>query len=113
MKQRRSLVEGVKTAERSDEEKEFVYGKKEPQPQPIDVGETNRPSAPPPDEIPKQQADILPQMAGRQPITIRCTPQIASALKRVSLQRQLSGVKPYHMQDIAEQALRTWLESNT
>ncbi len=113
MKQRRSLVEGVKTAELSDEEKEFVYGKKKPQAQPIEVGEARSNSTPLSEKTTQEQTGILPQMAGRQAITIRCTPQVASALKRVSLQRQLNGVEPYHMQDIVEQALQTWLESNS
>ena len=58
-----------------------------------------------------QQPRVLPQMAGRVPITTRARPEVATALKRASLQRQLAGVEPYHVQDIVEEALENWLSS--
>ncbi|MEQ9409324.1 MAG: hypothetical protein RIK87_16430 [Fuerstiella sp.] len=51
-------------------------------------------------------------MTGRIPVTTRCRPDVATAIKRVSLQRQLAGVEPYTVQDIMEQALEQWLELN-
>ena len=43
------------------------------------------------------------------PVTIRLRPEIAGALKRASLERQLSGEEPFTQQDIVEQALEPWL----
>jgi hypothetical protein len=43
------------------------------------------------------------------PITTRTRPEVASALKRASLKRQLSGQTPFYVQDILEEALETWL----
>jgi hypothetical protein len=46
------------------------------------------------------------------PLTTRVRSDFASALKRASLERQLSGVTPNTLQDILEQALEPWLRSN-
>lgn len=45
------------------------------------------------------------------PITVRLRPEIAGALKRVSLERQLTGEAPFTQQDLVEQALEPWLRS--
>ncbi len=45
------------------------------------------------------------------PVTIRLRPEIASALKQASLQRQLNGVELYTQQDIVEEALLPWLQA--
>ncbi|MCA9182354.1 MAG: hypothetical protein KDA51_12900, partial [Planctomycetales bacterium] len=55
---------------------------------------------------------ILPQISNRVPITTRTRPEIASALKRASLQRQLNGQAPFYVQDIIEEALESWLASH-
>lgn len=52
---------------------------------------------------------ILPQMTGRHALTIKLDPQVASDLKRLSLQRQLDGIEPRTMQDMAEEAIIAWL----
>ena len=46
------------------------------------------------------------------PVTIRLRPQIAGALKRASLERQLSGEDPFTQQDLVEQAIEPWLRSH-
>ena len=45
------------------------------------------------------------------PVTVRLRPEIASALKQASLQRQLNGVETYTQQDIVEEALLPWLQA--
>ncbi|MEM6692500.1 MAG: hypothetical protein AAF664_23920, partial [Planctomycetota bacterium] len=56
--------------------------------------------------------EVLPQFKGRVPLTTRCRPELASALKRASLQRQLDDIEPNRMQDILESALEDWLRKN-
>jgi len=117
MKERRSLIEGLKTTPEVQElEENFVYGEKrkgENRPVPIEV----RHAAETPQHSPEvvqsvEQPRVLPQMTGRVPITTRARPEVASALKRASLQRQLAGAEPYHVQDIVEVALENWLSAN-
>ena len=43
------------------------------------------------------------------PVTIRLRPEISSALKRASLERQLHGEDLFTQQDLVEQALEPWL----
>jgi hypothetical protein len=45
------------------------------------------------------------------PVTVRLRPEIADALKRASLQRQLNGFETYTQQDIVEEALLPWLQA--
>lgn len=99
MTERRSLVEGLKSTPpemervRSKEEA-FVYGDKE---------ETVEPVRPAPAIKPSIQ---------RVPVSTRIRSDYAAALKRVSLQRQLSGEEPNTLQDILEEAINTWLAAN-
>ena len=48
----------------------------------------------------------------RVPLTTRVRADFAQALKRASLERQLSGVQPNTLQDILEEALGPWLRAN-
>ncbi len=48
----------------------------------------------------------------RVPISTRMRTDFATALKRASLERQLSGMEPSALQDILEQAVEPWLRSN-
>ena len=106
MAERKSLVEGLKTASSSVDpslEKAFVYGdpaKAKPAP--------TVPAAPQIREGKGQAAGAL----GRVPLTTRVRSDYAAALKRASLERQLSGVFPNTLQDILEEALQPWLRSN-
>lgn len=45
------------------------------------------------------------------PVTVRLRPEIASALKQASLQRQLNGFETFTQQDIVEEALVPWLQA--
>lgn len=44
------------------------------------------------------------------PVTIRLRPELAGALKRASLERQLAGEPVYTQQDMVEEALAPWLK---
>ncbi len=99
MTKRRPLVDGIQSTEEllSEAEKDFVFGE-------------NQKTESFQDEVTQQKKNtVLPKMAGRVPITTRASPEIGSALKRASLQRQLDGVEPNSMQDIMEAALENWL----
>ena len=66
---------------------------------------TARPAAP-------KRSDPSPLLATLLvPVTVRLRPEIASALKRASLQRQLNGVETFTQQDIVEEALSPWLRA--
>ena len=47
----------------------------------------------------------------RSPLTSRLRGDIGEALKRASLERQLTGETPWAVQDILDEALQPWLES--
>ena len=49
------------------------------------------------------------QPVGLIPVTVRLRPDVAGALKRASLERELSGEAIFTQQDIVEQALEPWL----
>lgn len=80
-----------------------------------EVGEGRRASAPvkrPAKSAPQKRAE-LPRLLATLlvPVTVRLRPEIASALKRASLERQLNGVETYTQQDIVEEALLPWLQA--
>ena len=54
-----------------------------------------------------KSAGVTP--VGLIPVTIRLRPELAGALKRASLERQLSGEETFTQQDLVEQALEPWL----
>lgn len=45
------------------------------------------------------------------PVTVRLRPELAGALKRASLERQLQGDELFTQQELVEQALEPWLRS--
>ena len=52
------------------------------------------------------------QPVGLIPITVRLRPEIAGALKRASLERQLAAAEFFSQQEIVERALAAWLREN-
>ena len=106
MTERRTLVDGIKESSKlSEKEEEFIYGEKKP-------SGSSSTAEHVPQTAPNPVSAVLPNMTGRIPVTTRCRPEVASAIKRVSLQRQLAGIELYTVQDIMEQALEQWLELN-
>src|SRR5262249_17375815 len=71
---------------------------------PAAMGAEARPSKPP------KPSRVSP--VGLIPVTVRRRPEIAGALKRASLERQLSGEDFYTQQEIVEQALEPWLRQS-
>lgn len=57
---------------------------------------------------PKKKPTRL-QPVGLIPVTIRLRPEIAGALKRASLERQLAGEETFTQQELVENALEPWL----
>lgn len=51
------------------------------------------------------------QPVGLIPVTVRLRPEIAGALKRASLERELAGEEVFTQQAIVEEALEPWLAS--
>jgi hypothetical protein len=130
---RRTLVEGLnKPKAERDKEEAFVFGKADkteaekpkpqkrkaepkgkrggdkvvkPKPEPKEQrdGEEPAPASPPPP---------IPTITGRMPLTTRIRSDLATALKRASLERQLVGQKPNTLQEILEEALEPWLKDN-
>lgn len=105
MAARRPLVEGLKQTGTADPEleKKFVFGPK---------AEPEQPAKPPASAPAEAREGKGPQQSSRVPLTTRVRADYASALKRASLERQLSGVEPNTLQDILEEALEPWLKNH-
>ncbi len=104
MADRRTLVEGLKPIDPEVEAK-FVFANKAK----AEQAEPQPPAAAPESRDGKGQGG---NSVGRVPLTTRVRSEIAAALKRASLERQLEGVFPQTLQDILEEALEPWLRSN-
>lgn len=124
MSKRISLVESLKREQEEIDpvvEHNFLkYGKAEPPaiavavapqpeppPQPVAVAQPEPPKAEKKPVKRSKPSKVTP--VGLIPVTIRLRPEIAGALKRASLERQLAGEELYTQQDIVEQALEPWL----
>jgi len=64
-----------------------------------------------PTEHPKRRRNKMAGVTpiGLIPVTVRLRPELAGALKRASLERQLNGETLFTQQDLVEQALEPWL----
>jgi hypothetical protein len=58
----------------------------------------------------RRKGKKAPVPVGLIPVTVRLKPEIAAALKRASLERQLAGEEVYTQQDLVELALEPWLK---
>lgn len=97
MAERRSLIEGVRSATPPVDpklEKDFVF-------QGQARGDSENPTPHP----------VTPTVP-RSPLSTRVRTDYAKALKRASLDRQLKGVEPFTLCDILEQAIEPWLKAN-
>ena len=131
MKGRRPLAAGIRTeSEMKELEQAFVFGASKVLPAQEESPPENSTEAPTsavgsmaqeetgtsvpvrsdsmPTVLPDRQR---PQVTARVPITTRARPEIASALRRAALQRQLAGVEPCYVQDIMEEAVEVWLSA--
>lgn len=102
MAERRSLIEGLKPAAEvaPEMEKNFVFGNKADTEKLAGPGEEAKRATKGRDTI------------SRLPLTTRMRGDFATALKRASLERQLSDQFPNTLQDILEEALEPWLRNN-
>jgi len=100
MAERRSLTTAVNSIPHADPEvvRAFVTQEKTPT------------VSPPLAAMPKPAPSFQP--VGLIPITVRLRPEIAGALKRASLERQLASAEFFSQQEIVERALAAWLSAN-
>jgi hypothetical protein len=87
--------------ERKEKQERRTSAKPKPEPQEEREGEHSNPIS---------AAIATPPYAGRSPLTTRIRSDLATALKRASLERQLAGEKPNTLQEILEEALEPWLK---
>jgi hypothetical protein len=99
---RRALVEGIKPD--PSLEQQFVRTGKVPRP------EAGHPGAE--QSAPREVKPTGSNAASLVPLTSRVRADYGAALKRASLERQLSGTMPNTIQDILEEALEPWLRQN-
>lgn len=120
MGERKTLLEGLETIEAGDRavEEQFVYGKKD---------RSDSPATPPPPAPSEPQGKPAPATAvvaaekspltpltgiSRVPVGARIRTELATGLKRASLERQLQGIEPNSLQDILEEAIEPWLRKH-
>jgi hypothetical protein len=94
MSNRRPLTEGINPSAAVDSkiEKDFVFGAKA--------------------ALEKKPQASKVKGQGRMPVSTKLRADIANALKRASLERQLAGISPNTLQDILEEAVEPWLKAN-
>ena len=102
MAERRTLTTAIHSVPNADPEvvRAFVTQDKTPDPAVVE----------PPVTRPPLTAGFQP--VGLIPITVRLRPEIAGALKRASLERQLARSEFFSQQEIVERALAAWLREN-
>ncbi len=99
MADRRPLIDGLKPPPAPIDravETAFVFGPK-----------TTPPVVEEPAPVPP-----TPPPVSRSPLTTRIRADYAAALKRASLERQLSGTTPHTLQELLEEALEPWLKAH-
>jgi hypothetical protein len=102
MAERRSLTEGLKPAPtvNPDVERDFVFQKS------ANTAAEN--TKPPVNTSPSPNASNT----ARSPLSSRIRADLAAALKRASLERQLAQVEPNTISDILEITLEPWLREH-
>jgi hypothetical protein len=101
MAERRTLSQRVHSPVHTNPEAVRAFVTQEPQAAP------GPPSPPTPLPITNNAFPV-----GLIPITVRLSPEIAGALKRISLERQLARADYFSQQEIVERALKAWLQQN-
>lgn len=122
MTARRPLTAGLNTPDVLNEDLVRAFVKQEPVPvdppkaEPVELSVlVSQPDAPKSSEAsdsrrPKKKSrnNVVP--IGLIPVTVRLRPEIAGALKRASLERQLNGESLFTQQELVEQVLEPWLK---
>jgi hypothetical protein len=108
--ERRTLSAAVNTVPNVDPEtvREFVTQERRAKPDLADMPLEPVRAVP---EAPKRRRNKMAGVTpiGLIPVTVRLRPELAGALKRASLERQLHGETLFTQQDLVEQALEPWL----
>jgi hypothetical protein len=101
MKDRRSLMQGLEETPPVDPEleRQIVFQGK------LSTPRTTSPATPPP-------TPTVTLSRPRAPVSTRLRADLAEALKRASLERQLQKLEPSAINEILEAALEPWLKSN-
>jgi len=122
MTARRPLTAGLNTPDTLEDDLVRAFVKQEPIPvappksEPVELEViVTQPDAPKASESsdarrPKKKSrnNVVP--IGLIPVTVRLRPEIAGALKRASLERQLAGETLFTQQELVEQVLEPWLK---
>ena len=103
MAERRTLSHRVHSPVHTNPEAVRAFVTQEPQALPA-VGPPS-----PPTQLPSTNNGFP---VGLIPITVRLSPEIAGALKRLSLERQVARADYFSQQEIVERALKAWLQQN-
>lgn len=118
MHERRTLIEGLGEITDADPglAADFVlqqpHAPKKSAPKAPPMPDADQAPVPPPPARTSVK-DLSPLLGlGRVPVGARIRTELAAALKRASLERQLRGIEPYSIQDILEEALEPWLQRN-
>src|SRR4051794_9874411 len=123
MAERRALVEGLADDIDPKLAEEFIYdGHPKPEKHsarhPGNAAKaTEAPQGPPPLPQSVTNAAQVPASSpltgvGRVPVGARVRTELAAALKRASLERQLQGIQPNSVQEIIEDSLELWLHKH-
>lgn len=99
------VAEPVAVAERPQQAVRGVQSNERPAPEPRPAAESR---LSPLTRTKKKRACSITPVAPV-PVTVRLKPEIAGALKRASLERQLAGEELFTQQDIVENLLEPWL----
>jgi len=123
MAERRALIEGLATIENIDPDlaEEFINSGKPRKPAKTSARVPEAPTqatdeTPTPPPLPQSVVAAAQVSApspltgvGRVPVGARVRTELAAALKRASLERQLQGIQPNSVQEILEESLELWL----
>lgn len=114
MNKRMTLIDGIERDRVQVDSKtaaDFIHQSRRGEPEPIAPGSavSNTDNTSPEKEKRKitQGAVIAPSPI---PVHVRVRPELASALKAASLDRELQGIQPFTQKDIIEEALEPWLK---
>ena len=121
MAARRPLSEGLNAVEEIDRdlEEQFVFKNKPRQPA-VEPNSSPLAAEQPPAQLPTHHLQPTADKptpnpllgVGRVPVGARVRTELAAALKRASLERQLQGIQPNSVQDIIEESLELWLHKH-
>jgi hypothetical protein len=123
MAERRALIEGLANIENIDADlaEEFINDGKLHKPAETSARatkSTRQATVEPPAQPPLPQSVVAASQVsapspltgvGRVPVGARVRTELAAALKRASLERQLQGIQPNSVQEIIEDSLELWL----